>query len=473
MKKIICYSNQVLSIFLLIVGIVLTSCTEDMAPITVSSVTLDTTSMTLTEGDSQTITATISPSDAENKTILWISSNSSVASVRGGVVTAIAPGTATITAKTEDGAKTATCKVTVVAKVYPVTSVSLDKTSASLTEGETITLTATVNPDNATNKNVSWKSSNTSVASVVDGKVTAVKAGTTTITVTTEDGNKTATCDITVNAKVYPVTSVSLNKTSASLTEGETITLTATVNPDNATNKNVSWKSSNTSVASVVDGKVTAVKAGTTTITVTTEDGNKTATCDITVNAKVYPVTSVSLNKTSASLTEGETITLTATVNPDNATNKNVSWKSSNTSVASVVDGKVTAVKAGTTTITVTTEDGNKTATCDITVNAKVYPVTSVSLNKTSAEVVVGNKLTLVATVKPSNAQNKNVSWKSSNTSVATVSSTGEVLALAKGTAYIIVTTEDGKYTAQCKVSVVSKVVNGGNEDTSDENWGI
>ena len=388
MKKIICYFNQVLSVFLLILGIVLTSCTEDIAPITVSSVTLDTTSMTLIEGDSQTITATISPSDAENKTILWISSNSSVASVRGGVVTAIAPGTATITAKTDDGAKTATCKVTVVAKVYPVTGVSL-------------------------------------------------------------------------------------NKTSASLTEGETITLTATVNPDNATNKNVSWKSSNTSVASVVDGKVTALKAGTTTITVTTEDGNKTATCNITVNAKVYPVTSVSLNKTSASLTEGETITLTATVNPDNATNKNVSWKSSNTSVASVVDGKVTALKAGTTTITVTTEDGNKTATCNITVNAKVYPVTGVSLNKTSAEVVVGNKLTLVATVKPSNAQNKNVSWKSSNTSVATVSSTGEVLALAKGTAYIIVTTEDGKYTAQCKVSVVSKVVNGGNEDTSDENWGI
>ena len=388
MKKIICYFNQVLSVFLLILGIVLTSCTEDIAPITVSSVTLDTTSMTLIEGDSQTITATISPSDAENKTILWISSNSSVASVRGGVVTAIAPGTATITAKTEDGAKTATCKVTVVAKVYPVTGVSLDKTSASLTEGETITLTATVNPDNATNKNVAWKSSNTSVASVVDGKVTALKAGTTTITVTTEDGNKTATCDITVNAKVYPVTGVSLDKTSASLTEGETITLTATVNPDNATNKNVSWKSSNTSVASVVDGKVTALKAGTTTITVTTEDGNKTATCDITVNAKVYPVTGV-------------------------------------------------------------------------------------SLDKTSAEVVVGNKLTLVATVKPSNAQNKNVSWKSSNTSVATVSSTGEVLALAKGTAYIIVTTEDGKYTAQCKVSVVSKVVNGGNEDTSDENWGI
>ena len=377
-----------LSVFLLILGIVLTSCTEDIAPINVSSVTLDTTSMTLIEGDSQTITATISPSDAENKTILWISSNSSVASVRGGVVTAIAPGTATITAKTEDGAKTATCKVTVVAKVYPVTSVSLDKTSASLTEGETITLTATVNPDNATNKNVSWKSSNTSVASVVDGKVTALKAGTTTITVTTEDGNKTATCNITVNAKVYPVTGVSLDKTTASLTEGETITLTATVNPDNATNKNVSWKSSNTSVASVVDGKVTALKAGTTTITVTTEDGNKTATCNITVNAKVYPVTGV-------------------------------------------------------------------------------------SLNKTTAEVVVGNKLTLVATVKPSNAQNKNVSWKSSNTSVATVSSTGEVLALAKGTAYIIVTTEDGKYTAQCKVSAVSKVVNGGNEDTSDEDWGI
>lgn len=261
----------------------LLSCTEEPAPIAVTSITLDSTSMTLIEGDTQKLTATVSPSNAENKAVIWTSSNSSVASVKEGTVTALKVGEATITAKSDDGGKTATCKVTVNAKVYPVTGVTLDKTSYEMTEGDEFTLTATVKPDNATNKNVTWSSSNTSVATVSNGKVTALKAGTATITVKTEDGGKTATCEVTVNAKVYPVESVSLDKTSYKMIEGEEITLTATVNPENATNKNISWSSSNTAVSSVDNGKVTALKAGTTIITVKTEDGNKTATCEVTV----------------------------------------------------------------------------------------------------------------------------------------------------------------------------------------------
>ena len=218
---------------------------------------------------------------------------------------------------------------------------------------------------------MTWKSSDSSVASVSDGKVTALKAGTATITVTTEDGGKTATCEVKVVAKTVAVTSVSLDKTSVELSEGDETSLTATVNPDNATNKNVTWKSSDSSVALVSDGKVTALKAGTATITVSTEDGGKTATCEVKVVAKTIAVTSISLDKTSVELTEGDETTLTATVNPDNATNKNVIWKSSNSSVATVSGGKVTALKAGTATITVTTEDGGKTATCDIKVIKK------------------------------------------------------------------------------------------------------
>ena len=256
--------------------------------------------MTLEEGESQKLTATVSPSNAENKTVLWTSSNSSVASVKDGLVSAIKSGKATITAKSDDGGKTVTCEVTVKAKVYPVESVSLDKTSYEMTEGDEFTLTATVKPDNATNKNITWSSSNTSVASVSNGKVAALKAGTATITVKTEDGSKTATCEVNVKAKVYPVESVSLDKTSYEMTEGDEFTLTATVKPDNATNKNVIWSSSNNSVATVSNGKVTALKAGTATITVKTEDGSKTATCEVAVNAKVYPVESVSLDKTSS-----------------------------------------------------------------------------------------------------------------------------------------------------------------------------
>lgn len=178
--------------------IILLGCTEEQVPIAVTSVTLDSTSITLLEGENHNLTATISPSNAENQKVLWSSNNSSVASVKDGIVTAIKVGIATITAKSNDGGKTATCTVTVEAKTIPVTGVTLDKTSYEMTEGDEITLTATVNPENATNKNVSWSSSNAAVASVDNGKVTALKAGTTIITVKTEDGNKTATCEVTV-----------------------------------------------------------------------------------------------------------------------------------------------------------------------------------------------------------------------------------------------------------------------------------
>ncbi len=434
--------------FLLPLLTIFSSCTEEPAPIAVSAVTLDSTSITLVEGDSQTLTATISPSNAENQKVLWSSSNSSVATVKEGVVTAIKPGSATITVKSDDGGKIATCEVTVNAKVYPVTSIALDRTSHEMTEGDEFTLTATINPSNATNKNVSWKSSNTSVATVSNGKVTAVKAGSATITVTTEDGGKTATCEVTVNAKVYPVTGVSLDKTSHEMTEGDEVTLIATINPSNATNKNVSWKSSNTSVATVSNGKVTAVKSGTAIITVTTEDGGKTATCEVTV---IIPVKSVSLNLTKLTLEKGNEETLIATINPTNASNQYLSWSSSNTSVATVSEnGVVYAVNSGTATITVKTHNG-KQATCLITVPTRV---TGVTLNTTSLRINIGETIKLTATVKPSNATNKSVTWSSDNNEVALVDQNGNVKGLSKGIATIYVITDDRGKSATCTVEV-------------------
>ena len=365
-QKIACLLTSILLLFV-------SGCAEkEVEAIAVSALTLDAASMELVEGESQSLTATISPSNAENQKILWTSSNISVASVNDGVVTAFKAGKTTITAKSDDGGKTATCEVTVTSKIIPVTRVTLDKSSHEMTEGDEFSLTVAINPENATNKNITWKSSNPSVVAVSNGTVTALKAGSATITVTTEDGGKTATCDVIVNAKIYPVESVSLDKSSYEMTEGEEFTLTVAINPENATNKNITWKSSNPSVVAVSNGIVTALKAGSATITVTTEDGGKTATCDVIVNAKIYPVESVSLDTTSVELTEGEEITLTAMINPDNATNKKVTWHSSDNAVASVSNGKVVALKAGKVTISVTTEDGNKTATCEVIVKSIV-----------------------------------------------------------------------------------------------------
>ncbi|MBR4505115.1 MAG: Ig-like domain-containing protein [Candidatus Methanomethylophilaceae archaeon] len=171
-------------------------------------------------------------------------------------------------------------------KDVSVTGVSLDKTSIALDTGSETRLTPTISPSDATNKNVIWKSSNTSVATVSNGVVKAVSAGSATITVTTDDGSKTATCKVTVStpATTVSVTGVELDKSTMAITKGSSSSLTATVLPSNATNKNVTWKSSNTSVATVSNGTVTGVSEGTAVITVTTDDGAKTATCNVTVN---------------------------------------------------------------------------------------------------------------------------------------------------------------------------------------------
>ena len=255
-----------------------------------------------------------------------------------------------------------------------VEKVSLNKSATTLTEGESETLTATITPSNATgDKTVKWSSSNGVVAAVdSNGKVTAKKAGTAVITATSSNG-KSASCTVTVKQKEIAITGISLNKSTTSLTEGESETLTATITPSNATgDKTVKWSSSNGVVAAVdSNGKVTAKKAGTAVITATSSNG-KSASCTVTVKQKEIAITGISLNKSTTSLTEGESETLTATITPSNATgDKTVKWSSSNGAVAAVdSNGKVTAKKAGTAVITATSSNG-KTAGCTVTVKQK------------------------------------------------------------------------------------------------------
>ncbi len=181
--------------------------------------------------------------------------------------------------------------------------------------------------------------------------------------------SQTNTWQYTVNVLV---TSITLNKTSLSLQTGQEETLTATVKPDNATNKTVTWSSSNTNVATVTAGKVTTKSAGTATITCTANDGSGVkATRAVTVTNPVIKVTSITLNKSSLSLQQGQEETLTAAVKPDNATNKTVTWSSSPTGVVTVDNGKVKAVTAGTTTITCRANDGSGVyAICAVTVTS-------------------------------------------------------------------------------------------------------
>ncbi|WP_368501473.1 Ig-like domain-containing protein [uncultured Cloacibacillus sp.] len=316
----------------------------------------------------------------------------------------------------------------------------------TLNVGGSSTLTATVSPSNATDKTVTWTTSSASVATVSGGKVTAVGAGTATITATTSGGQK-ATCTVTVRV---PVTGISISRSSLSLNVGATSTLTATVLPSDATNKSYSWSSNNTGVATVnSSGLVTAKANGTATITATTTDGGKKATCAVTVTT---PASGVSVAPTTATIIKGQTQQLTATVAPSSASNKSVSWSSSNNSVAAVSStGLVTAKAAGTADVTVTTADGNYKAVCKVTVRV---PVTSVSLSKTELTLIKGDTEQLLATVSPSDASNKTVSWTTTDKSVASVSSSGLVTAVGGGNATITATTADGSYTDICNVTV-------------------
>ena len=247
----------------------------------------------------------------------------------------------------------------------PVTGVELSKTELTMKPGETETLKAHVLPDEAGSHRVTWNSSDPSVAAVdSDGTVTAKGGGTANITVTTASGNKTAVCKVTV---IIPVSGVSLKNTSLVLDKGKSSALSVIFSPANATNRSVFWSSSNTGVATVdTNGNVTAKGAGTAVITVRTADGNKTASCKITVKV---PVTEVKLSENKVSLGVGKNASLTAQIIPSDATNNKVVWKSSDSKIASVTNGTITAYKRGSVIITASSEDGNMTASCSVTVD--------------------------------------------------------------------------------------------------------
>ena len=426
-------------------------------PVRVTGVTLNKHATTIEVNGSETLIATVAPSDATNKAVTWSSSNTNIARVDGnGNVSAIGVGTARITVTTVDGGKTDWCDVTVIP--ISVTGVSLNKSTTTLSKNSSETLTATVYPSNATNKAVTWSSDNTGVAAVnSSGKIQSGSAtGIATITVRTADGGYTASCKVYVTNK--RVSGVTLNPHAISVPIGGTSTLTATVYPGNPTPDftSVSWASSNTSVATVsASGVVTGVSAGNAVITVTTDEGGFTDTCSVTVTV---PVTGVSLNKSSTTLNTWSSETLTATVYPDNANNKAVTWSSNNTGVVTVdSNGKIQSGWAtGIATITVRTADGGKTATC------KVYVVSTrvngVSLNQDSIDIPLGGTSTLTATVSPPGATYKTVTWSSSNTGVATVNASGVVTGASPGTAVITVTTDEGGFTATCTVRVIIPV---------------
>ncbi|MBQ9494904.1 MAG: Ig-like domain-containing protein [Treponema sp.] len=423
-----------------------------IVPVKATELILSEETLELSIGQSYSLTAEIKPNETTNKKVIWSSSDENIAKVdENGKVTVVSKEGAvscTITATTIDGF-TSTCNV----KVLPVnvTGLVLSKKNLELAIGQDETLSANISPVNATNKKVTWKSSNSSVATVdVNGNVKIASSAkiddTCTIIATTEDGGFTASCEV----KVIPVrvTGIELSKTTLELNVNGSAGVYATVVPNNAVNKNITWTSSNVEVATVVGydggyGRISISPSAkvddTCTITCTTEDGGFTASCTV----KVVPVRVTGItfegydptfDKLYLDIEIGRSKQLTAIITPENATNKKVKWSSSDTTVATVDDNGVVTIPSTAEvykrcTITATTEDGNKKATCSVC--AIPVLITSISLSEEYLILEPGESAKLFATVLPEDATHETVRWESSDTSVATVDEDGFVTAIA------------------------------------------
>lgn len=418
------------------------------------SVALDKTEMTIARGETVQLSATVTPADVAEP-VTWTSSNEEVASVSDGRVTGVNAGKATITAAIGD--KSASCDVTV---LIPSEGVTISKTELYLKKGEWEQLTATVTPEDATDK-LEWSSSNDAVAPVTpEGRVTAVGGGEAVITA--KAGNMSATCKVMVSV---PVTSVSVKPESATLyVGGESLALQATVLPEDADIKEVVWESGNTAVATVdANGKVSPVAEGTAVITAAAKGTDKSASCTVTVTYK--DVESVTVSPSTMSLYIGEKGSLTATVQPEYAKDKTVTWASADESIATVSqNGQVTAVAIGTVEITATA--GQKTGKCTVNVISRL--VTSVTLDKSSLSMTLFTNEKLTATVTPNNAEDGNVEWTSSDPEVASVDENGNVSSLKPGTT--VITAKAGNYSASCNVTV-NKIYNVGTDRMEKSRW--
>lgn len=384
-------------------------------------------------------------------TVVWTSSDSSVATVNNGVVTGVKPGEAIITAKI--GAEQAICKVVVINNFVPITGIRFSNNNETILVGSTQKLSVIVTPSNASNQSLSYTSSNSNVATVdSEGNVKGITVGEAYITVSAAGYQAVA------NIKV--INTISLNSISISknlqLKEQSSSTLNVTFNPSNATNKKVTWKSSNPNVATVdSSGNVKAIAPGTATITVISSDGGKVATCNVEVIALSKKLTGISLNKTELTMELDAEETLTVNFNPEYAENKNIKWSSSNTKIAKVSNGKITPVKPGKVEIKAVSEDGNYEAVCQVTVLSP--PIESIKFAQTKQSVALGSTITLKTVSTPTDTAINNPIWTSSDETVATVKD-GVLTALKLGTTIITISNEDGSIKAETTITVVEKV---------------
>ena len=416
--------------------------------------------ISLEKGSGLYITAILNLGGADvpdNTKLSWVSSDSSVVSVEpvqeSGAqqlcrINGISGGSATITVVSDDGLFIATADFYVTEGIQEI---SLDKTDVTAQMSlQRFQLKSTILPQSAgVDTSVTWASLDPGVVTVdQNGLVTFVAPGETYVSVTANaDTTKVAYCKFIITQQVDGIT---LDFERADLSVGDEFRITYLINPANATNQNIIWSSSNVSVATVDEtGLVKAVGNGSATIVAQTEDGGYIDMCNITV---VQPVTSIVLSETEMVVDKGTQFWLNAQVLPETANNKNVRWGTSDSSLATVDEtGKVTALGAGTVTISCVSEENGTVAYCVVDI---IEPVEGLELNAYYQEMIAGTKFVIIPSVLPIDAQNKNVTYETSDPSIATVDEHGIVSAHIGGKCEIIVTTAERGLKKSCVINV-------------------
>ena len=414
--------------------------------------------VTVEIGKTGYIGAIYNPSDASDKVLYWSSSDESVAKVNEGVITAIGEGKAILTATARAGGKTASCTVTVENPNFVhIDEIKMKTEELNLNKGENGWVGVTYSPSNASNKVLTWKSSNEEVVTVREGNVKAVGEGKAVLTATSEDGGKTTSCIVTVvDPKFVHIDEIKMKTEELNLNKGENGWIGVTYNPSNASNKVLTWKSSNEDVAIVREGNVKAVGEGTAILTATSEDGGKTASCKVIVTGGKKHLENIALKTTTLEMKPGEGKTIYVEYNPSDVEDKVLYWTSNNEKVVTVREGYVKAVGEGTTTITATSRDGNKTATCKITVSDGTVKLQNIKLSSSTEILKKGEQKTIYVTYNPSNVTDKTLYWTSSDEKVATIRE-GFVKAIGDGVATLTATSRDGEKKVSCQVVVINK----------------
>jgi len=423
------------------------------------TVTAAITSLTIDKGTTYTTTlatsyifmnAVYQPTNATSTEMIWESSDPSVATVdETGMVTVLKIGQTTITVKPvyNPNGVFAQCVLTV--KEDPITAIKTDVTSLEMIRGDSYQVTTTLTPENPTDRTLRWTSANTSIATVSNGRITAVGVGKTTIMV---QGGLASPVMIEVTVRER-ITSIAFEETSVSIAVKETKKLNVIFTPDAGVNKNLTFYSSDTSVVTVAaDGTITGMAVGKAMVTCIAEDlgESRPITCNITVTQEVIRPTAFTVDPLEQTIQAGETFQITPIFTPENTSNKDVRYQSLDESVATVDEkGVVTGVMKGRTIIQIVAVESNLTAICNVTVEDAVQ----FSLSPSSREIALGKTFRITKVTNPSNV-NKSAIWQTSNSKIASINTNGVVTGKKIGSCTITCTLKKYKQSATCRVKV-------------------